>query len=53
MPVVTTDYLQKSKDRLSRHNLIHETIRRSFVTPGVPSILEAVGLTRDDEKKAA
>lgn len=42
---------RKSSGRIPRHQAANETIRRALVTGGVPSILEPVGVVREDAKR--
>jgi hypothetical protein len=42
---------KRSLGRHPRHHALNETIRRALVSSGVPSILEPVGLDRDDGKR--
>ena len=42
---------RKSGGRISRHRAANETLRRALVSGGVPSILEPVGVCREDAKR--
>ena len=42
---------RKSGGRIPRHQAANETLRRALVSGGVPSILEPVGVCREDAKR--
>ena len=42
---------RRSGGRISRHHSANETIRRALVSGGVPSVLEPVGVCREDAKR--
>ena len=42
---------KKSSGRFSRHGQINDIIHRSLTTAGIPTILEPVGVSRDDGKR--
>ena len=42
---------RKSGGRIPRHQAVNETLRRALVSGGVPSILEPVGVCREDAKR--
>ena len=42
---------RRSGGRISRHRSANETIRRALVSGGVPSVLEPVGVCREDAKR--
>ena len=41
----------KSAGRFSRHHALNEVVRRALVSAGVPSVLEPLGLLREDNKR--
>ena len=42
---------RRSGGRFARHHAVNETIRRVLVSGGVPSVLEPVGVCREDAKR--
>ena len=42
---------KRSGGRISHHQAANETIRRALVSGGVPSVLEPVGVCREDAKR--
>ena len=42
---------RRSGGRVARHHAANETIRRALVSGGVPSVLEPVGVCREDAKR--